>query len=366
MMSFEDTLGDMGELLAGVANSTEGSKGSNTASSELDIDLILDNPAQPRRTISSESIDELAKTIIKYGVLQPIVVKQSSQKKGYYELIAGQRRILASKKAGLKTIPFVEKNVSSQDSAALAIIENIQKEDLPPMEEALSFSHLITKYNITQKELADNIGKDDKYVGRMLALLSLPDIIRTAFENGSINSPQATIELKKAFEKDEQATAEFIADNNEITYKQANEFYKSIRDGQSLSINKDVQQPANPTEYETTKTKADHSSETDYDDPHDDIPTNEIDFDYKEQANPSEVSIKEPSEPDSRDPNKLHKIEAISAILEHLEESSIRDVAETIILRLREDDVERLINTLETLSDAEVGDLSETIIARFS
>ena len=116
---------------------------------------IEPNRDQPRRTFSSESIEELAKSIERYGIIQPIIV---TKQEGYYEIVAGERRWRAAKKAGLKEIPCIVRESDERKNKEIALIENIQREDLNPIDKARGFRKLIDDYGMTQQQLADTIG----------------------------------------------------------------------------------------------------------------------------------------------------------------------------------------------------------------
>ena len=124
---------------------------------EMDIGNIVQNPVQPRKTFEDEKIKELADSIIEKGILQPIIVRE---KNGKYEIIAGERRFRAATEAKLKKVPVIIKNVDDEESLELAIIENVQREDLNPIEEGEAYRVLIEKYDYTQEELAKKLGKN--------------------------------------------------------------------------------------------------------------------------------------------------------------------------------------------------------------
>ena len=142
-----------------------------TALLELPIEKIAPNPYQPRKFFDKEAIDELAKSIQEYGVLQPISVRLING--CAYELVAGERRLRASRVAGLETIPAVIVNIKDQDSAMLAIIENIQRENLNYIEEAIGYNNLLTDYKFTQEELARRLGKNQSTIANKVRLLRL-------------------------------------------------------------------------------------------------------------------------------------------------------------------------------------------------
>ena len=157
---------------------------------EIDIDEIRSNPYQPRKTFDSETLNELAKSIEQYGVVQPIIVKKSI--KGY-ELVAGERRTKAAKIAGLKKIPAIIKDFDDQEMMEIALIENIQREDLNPIDEASSISNIIKLKGYTQEEFANKFGKSRTYVTNLLGLLKLPDDVKRLVEKKAISMSHARV-----------------------------------------------------------------------------------------------------------------------------------------------------------------------------
>ncbi|MBO5348605.1 MAG: ParB/RepB/Spo0J family partition protein [Clostridia bacterium] len=147
---------------------------------KIKITEIEPNKNQPRRTFNSESIDELAESIKKYGVIQPIIV---SKKENYYEIVAGERRWRASKKAGLTEMPCIIRESEEKENKEIALIENIQREDLNPIEKAKSFRTLMDEYGLTQAELAETLGISRSSLANTVRLLNLdPRVIDLALE----------------------------------------------------------------------------------------------------------------------------------------------------------------------------------------
>ena len=157
---------------------------------EINIDDIRSNPYQPRKTFDIESLNELAKSIREYGVVQPIIVKKSI--KGY-ELVAGERRTKAAKIAGLKKIPAIIKDFDDQEMMEIALVENIQREDLNPIDEATSISNIIKLRGYTQEEFANKFGKSRTYVTNILGLLKLPDEVKKLVEKRSLSMSHARV-----------------------------------------------------------------------------------------------------------------------------------------------------------------------------
>ncbi|PKR77429.1 chromosome partitioning protein ParB [Halalkalibacillus sediminis] len=142
------------------------------------------NPYQPRKVFEADAIEELKDSILQYGILQPIIVRKSL--KGY-EIVVGERRFRASKEAGLETIPAVVRELTDEQMMELALLENLQREDLNPMEEAEAYEKLIHELNIRQDELATRLGKSRPHIANMIRLLSLPDKVRAMINSKEIS-----------------------------------------------------------------------------------------------------------------------------------------------------------------------------------
>lgn len=158
MEAFEGKINDQGDLIH-----------------EIDINLIMPNKNQPRKVFDIEKIKSLSESIEEHGLLQPIVLKKHS---GLYEIIAGERRWRACKHLGLKKVPSIIKNVDNVTIAQLALIENLQREDLNPIEEAMAYHRLIDEYSITQEKMSKIAGKSRVYITNTMRLLKLEDYIQ--------------------------------------------------------------------------------------------------------------------------------------------------------------------------------------------
>lgn len=156
----------------------------------LRISSIEPRKNQPRKTFEEESLTQLADSIAKHGVLQPIIVKESSLE-GYYEIIAGERRWRASKMAGLSEIPVVIFDGDDLKAAQVAIIENVQRQDLNPLEEALGYRDLIERFGLTQEQVASEVGKSRPTVTNMMRLLDLPDEALEMLRDGKLSTGHA-------------------------------------------------------------------------------------------------------------------------------------------------------------------------------
>ncbi len=164
---------------------TEGSSSIN----EIDLTLIHPNPNQPRHEFDAEALQELADSIKEIGIIQPITLRK--QEDGTYEIIAGERRWRASQIAGLKTIPAYVRTASDENVMEMALIENIQRQDLNALEIALAYQHLIEEYGMTQDRLSERVGKKRATVTNYLRLLKLPASIQMALQNKQLEMGHA-------------------------------------------------------------------------------------------------------------------------------------------------------------------------------
>lgn len=151
---------------------------------QISITRLIENPFQPRKIFNDEAIEELAQSIREHGIIQPIVVRQKGKK---YEIVVGERRFRASKLAGLTEIPVIIKELDEQQMMELAILENLQREDLTPIEEAEAYNSLITKLQFTQEDLAKRLGKSRPHIANHIRLLQLPEDIREKVNEGLLS-----------------------------------------------------------------------------------------------------------------------------------------------------------------------------------
>ena len=161
----------------------------STAISEIEISRIVPNPEQPRRTFDDESLDELAVSIRELGVVQPLTLRQADD--GNYQIIAGERRWRAASRAGLLTVPAYIRVASDSEMTEMALIENIQREDLNSIEVALGFKQLIEKYSLTQERLSERLGKKRATIANHLRLLKLPAEIQLGLRDRDIDMGHA-------------------------------------------------------------------------------------------------------------------------------------------------------------------------------
>src|SRR5438046_3755872 len=160
------------------------------AASELTVPIhqIVPNPEQPRRHFDDEALSLLADSIRRHGLLQPLVARRIA---GRYELIAGERRLRAARRAGLERVPVIVREARAEDRLELALIENVQRENLTPLEEAEAYRHLIDERGLRQDELAERVGKSRPAITNTLRLLGLPDAVKAQLESGELTAGHA-------------------------------------------------------------------------------------------------------------------------------------------------------------------------------
>lgn len=173
-------------------NSKSDSKSNSQENKEgevlVNITRVEPNREQPRKNFDEDSLEELAESIKQFGLLQPILVQDRND---YYEIVAGERRWRAAKKAGLKEIPVIIKNLTEQEIVEISLIENIQREDLNPIEEALAYKRLLTEFNLKQDEVADRVSKSRTAVTNSIRLLKLCDEVQQMIINDMISTGHA-------------------------------------------------------------------------------------------------------------------------------------------------------------------------------
>ena len=160
---------------------------------ELPLDQIMPNRYQPRREFADWELAELAESIKQNGLLQPILVRRKGD--GFYETIAGERRLRAAKLAGLRSIPAIVRNSTDEQSMELALVENLQRKDLNPMEAARAYHRLINEFAFTQDTVAQRLGKDRSSIANIVRMVSLPNEIQVLVESGAISTGHAKVIL---------------------------------------------------------------------------------------------------------------------------------------------------------------------------
>ena len=189
---------------------------------EISIEDIVPNRFQPRLTFDTEALNELANSIKEHGIIQPLVVRRLNDK---YEIIAGERRYKASTLVGLKKVPCVVMELSDNESAEVAVIENIQRKEMTPLEEAKAFKKILDKGYLTQDELAKRMGKSQSSIANKLRLLNLDEVVQDAILDGKISERHAR-SLLKIEDKIEQRNVLGEIINNRLTVRQTDELIK--------------------------------------------------------------------------------------------------------------------------------------------
>jgi len=192
------------------------------------IETIQPNKYQPRKKMNSAALDELASSIAEKGILQPLVVS-SLDEDGQYELIAGERRLRAAKKAGLKEVPVILREAGSQERLELALIENIQRQNLNPMEEAEAYQQLVDEFDLTQEEVALQVGKERSTVANTLRLLNLPGYAKDDLSSGTISMGHARVLLSIDDEENRRALRDEIV-SKKLSVRQAEEWAKRLKE----------------------------------------------------------------------------------------------------------------------------------------
>ena len=162
-----------------------------SSSQKLPIAFIEANPLQPRRTFRADELEDLAKSVRENGILQPILVRPHPREQGRYQIVAGERRWRAAQKAQLHEIPVVVKNLNDVETLEIALVENIQRADLDPIEEARGYETLIENFGHTQEQLSKTIGKSRSHIANTLRLLTLPDKVQTFLKEGALTPGHA-------------------------------------------------------------------------------------------------------------------------------------------------------------------------------
>ncbi|HEY8362411.1 MAG TPA: ParB/RepB/Spo0J family partition protein [Tissierellaceae bacterium] len=201
----------------------------------ISIDLISPNKNQPRKSMDESALNELADSIKVHGLIQPIIVRKVDKR---YEIIAGERRWRACEIAGLKEIPCIVKDVGDGESSKYALIENIQREDLNPIEEALAYKRLMEEYNLTQEELAKELGKSRSYIANTVRLLNLPEKVIEYITAGKLTAGHGKALLSIKDENKQLQIAEEII-NNDLNVREAENITSKKAKGKEKDNKKD-------------------------------------------------------------------------------------------------------------------------------
>ena len=203
---------------------------------EISVEDIRPNPYQPRHQFDEEALNDLAKSIQEQGIFQPITLRKSAVKG--YEIIAGERRFRASKIAGLTTVPAIVREFSDEQMIEASIIENLQREDLTALEEAMAYQQLIDVLAITQDEAAKRLGKSRTYITNHLRLLGLSDDIKALVQSGALSAGQARTILGLKSKKDQSSLAKKVVAEG-ITVRQLEKMVQALNQPADKDIKKD-------------------------------------------------------------------------------------------------------------------------------
>ncbi|MCE5321893.1 ParB/RepB/Spo0J family partition protein [bacterium] len=205
---------------------------------EIEIGQITFNPYQPRESMNDEKFQELVNSIRVHGVLQPIVVRTKGE--GEYELVAGERRLRAATAAGLTRIPAMVKELTNEQSLEVALIENIQREDISPVDAAIAYKRLCDEFGLSQEDIAFGLGKSRSAVANTMRLLNLPEAVRSYLKAGKISEGHARAVLSIESEEEQIECAKRIAEGN-LSVREAERLvrewskYKSSRSIRNVS-----------------------------------------------------------------------------------------------------------------------------------
>ncbi len=198
---------------------------------QVAVDRIVPNPFQPRKDFPDAALEELTESIKAQGVLQPLVVRRRGEQ---WELIAGERRLRAARRAGLATVPVIEREVSDTEALELALIENLQRENLNPIEEALGFRQLIEQFNLRQEDAAQKVGKSRVAVANALRLLKLPDEVQALVRKGQLSAGHAKAILGLPTPEQQKLAANLILRDG-LNVRQAEELVNRLLAGPTVT-----------------------------------------------------------------------------------------------------------------------------------
>lgn len=211
---------------------------------EISLDDIRPNPYQPRKTFDEEALKELADSIQLNGVFQPIILRQSSVKG--YEIIVGERRVRASRLAGKESIPAIVREFDEQAMIEIAVIENLQREDLSPLEEAEAYQMMSDKLKLTQAQVAERVGKSRPYIANYLRLLTLPEDVKLLLRNGDLTMGQARTLLGLKDQKQMSELAKRVVQDG-ITVRQLEQLVQQMTEPTETKEKKKRQKIAKPS-----------------------------------------------------------------------------------------------------------------------
>ena len=191
---------------------------------DIDIDLITPNPNQPRKAFEQEKLDELTESIKKYGVIQPIIVRKEGD---FFSIIAGERRWRACKNANIKTIPCIVRDIENRNASEIALIENIQREDLNPIDEANAYEFIMERYGVTQEQVSNIVGKSRVYVTNIIRLNNLDDYVKDKIVKNLITAGHGRAML--SLEKERQKSVTDIIVRNNLSVRDVEKLVRTSK-----------------------------------------------------------------------------------------------------------------------------------------
>ncbi|MEG0257945.1 MAG: ParB/RepB/Spo0J family partition protein [Christensenella sp.] len=218
----------LGALMADAATDSPINEGVN----EIDIFLLDNDTNQPRKKFDEAKLKELAQSIKTHGIMQPIIVYQAD---GRYTIIAGERRFRAAKIAGLSKVPVIVRELDKREILELSLIENIQREDLNPIEQAAALAQLMEDYDLKQEEIAKRVGKSRSAIANLLRLLSLPETVKRQVVGGTLSAGHARCLLSLDDKKQIEDGAKYMIDND-LSVRAAEAYVKRLQTPQAPAV----------------------------------------------------------------------------------------------------------------------------------
>ncbi len=208
------------------------------AGREIPIEFLVANAYQPRTYFDEEKAQELVESVKAKGIIQPLLVRQKGKDK--YEIVAGERRWRAAQAAGLHQVPVVIKDLTDEEALEIAIIENIQRHDLNPIEEALGYKRLMDEFSHTQNALGKAVGKSRSHIANMLRLLSLPEVVQKLMQDGAISMGHA----RALITADDPASLAKLVVKDGLSVRQTEQMAKSLKSGNTAKNSKTINKPS--------------------------------------------------------------------------------------------------------------------------
>jgi len=203
------------------------------------LENIIANPDQPRKTFDEDSLNELAESIKQKGIIQPVLAEEDPLNDGHFIIIAGERRFRASHIAGIDKLPLIIKSFSEEDKLEIALIENIQRENLKPIEEAKAYRHIMDSMSLNQQDVAERVGKNRSTVANSLRLLKLPEDMQNSLNEGNLTSGHARSILSTVNPADQRILFNRIVDNG-LSVREAETMATDLNKGIRPSAKKDT------------------------------------------------------------------------------------------------------------------------------